>query len=81
MDKELRTTFELDSLGGISGGYPLIGATRYDVVKEKGDVEVVDGTDAMKGNVDELMFFAQALPQQPSAPTARRAPEVTRLVC
>ena len=64
MDKELRTTFELDSLGGISGGYPLIGATRYDVVKEKGDVEVVDGTDAMKGNVDELMFFAQALPQQ-----------------
>ncbi|GEM_PF-489148 len=64
MDMELRTTFELDSLGGISGGYPLIGATRYDVVKEKGDVEVVDGTDAMKGNVDELMFFAQALPQQ-----------------
>ena len=64
MDNELRTTFELDSLGGISGGYPLIGATRYDVVKEKGDVEVVDGTDAMKGNVDELMFFAQALPQQ-----------------
>ena len=64
MDKELRTTFELDSLGGISGGYPLIGATRYDVVKEDGDVEVVDGTDAMKGNVDELMFFAQALPQQ-----------------
>lgn len=64
MDNELRTTFELDSLGGISGGYPLIGATRYDVVKENGDVEVVDGTDAMKGNVDELMFFAQALPQQ-----------------
>ena len=64
MDNELRTTFELDSLGGISGGYPLIGATRYDVVNEKGDVEVVDGTDAMKGNVDELMFFAQALPQQ-----------------
>ncbi|MBQ8714145.1 MAG: hypothetical protein IJ552_02930 [Prevotella sp.] len=64
MDMELRTTFELDSLSGISGGYPLIGATRYDVVKENGDVEVVDGTDAMKGNVDELMFFAQALPQQ-----------------
>ena len=64
MDKELRTTFELDSLGGISGGYPLIGATRYDVVKENGEVETVDGTDAMAGNVDELMFFAQALPQQ-----------------
>lgn len=26
MDKELRTTFEVDSLGGICGGYPLIGA-------------------------------------------------------
>jgi len=64
VDKELRTTFEADSLGGISGGYPLIGATRYDVVKENGDVETLDGTDALKGNVDELMFFAQALPQQ-----------------
>ena len=64
MDKELVTTFESDSLGGISGGYPLIGATRYDVVKENGDVEVKDGDDALKGNVDELLFFAQALPQQ-----------------
>ena len=64
VDKELRTTFEADSLGGISGGYPLIGATRYDVLKENGDVEVKDGDDALKGNVDELMFFAQALPQQ-----------------
>jgi len=64
VDKELRTTFGVDSLGGISGGYPLIGATRYDVLKENGEVEVVDGTDAMAGYVDELMFFAQALPQQ-----------------
>ena len=64
MDKELKTTFEADSLGGISGGYPLIGATRYDVVKENGDVEVKDGDDALTGNVDELLFFAQALPQQ-----------------
>ena len=64
VDKELRTTFGMDSLGGISGGYPLIGATRYDVLKENGEVETVDGTDAMAGNVDELMFFAQALPQR-----------------
>ena len=63
MDKELKTTFEADSLGGISGGYPLIGATRYDVVKDNGDVEVVDGDDALTGNVDELLFFAQALPE------------------
>ena len=64
MDKNLVTTFEADSIGGISGGYPLIGATRYDVLKDNGDVETRDGDDALTGNVDELMFFAQALPQQ-----------------
>ncbi|MBQ9560125.1 MAG: hypothetical protein IJV08_09095 [Bacteroidaceae bacterium] len=64
VDKEVRTSFEADSLGGISGGYPLIGATRYDVVKAGSDVEVVDGDDALEGYVDELLFFAQALPQQ-----------------
>ena len=64
MDKNLVTTFEADSIGGISGGYPLIGATRYDVLKDNGDVETLDGDDALTGNVDELMFFAQALPQQ-----------------
>ncbi len=74
MDKELRTTFEADSLGGISGGYPLIGATRYDVVKENGDVEVKDGDDALKGNMDELLFFAQALPQQLIETYATKSP-------
>ena len=64
MDKDLKTTFELDSLGGISGGYPLIGATRYDVLKENGDKETKDGDDALTGHVDELLFFAQALPEQ-----------------
>ena len=74
MDQELRKTFEADSLGGISGGYPLIGATRYDVVKENGDVEVKDGDDALKGNVDELLFFAQALPQQLISTYATKSP-------
>jgi len=64
MDKELVTTFAADSLGGISGGYPLIGATRYDVVGDSAKVETFDAPDALTGNVDELMFFAQALPQQ-----------------
>ena len=64
IDKNLKATFEADSLGGISGGYPLIGATRYEVRKDNGTVDVVDGDDAMTGNVDELLFFAQALPQQ-----------------
>ncbi|MBR0202411.1 MAG: hypothetical protein IJQ44_08130 [Bacteroidaceae bacterium] len=74
MDKELVTTFEADSLGGISGGYPLIGATRYNVVKENGEVEVIDGDDALTGNVDELMFFAQALPQQLISTYATKSP-------
>ena len=50
MDKEQVVSFEADSLGGISGGTPMIGAT-------------AGATSAMKGYVDELMLFAQALPQ------------------
>ncbi|MBR5394833.1 MAG: hypothetical protein IK144_07080 [Bacteroidaceae bacterium] len=60
VDKELITTFGVDSLGGISGGYPLIGASRYTV---PGNTTPQDGTTPLKGNVDELLFFAQALPQ------------------
>ena len=74
MDKTLVTTFEADSLGGISGGYPLIGATRYDVVKDNGDVETLDGDDALTGNIDELMFFAQALPEQLISTYATKSP-------
>ena len=58
VDQELRATFETDSLGGISGGYPLIGASRYVV-----DKNTYDGETPLKGNIDELCFFAQALPK------------------
>ena len=64
MDKELVTTFETDTLGGISGGYPLIGASRYDIVNETDTLLRQDGLTPLKGNVDELLFFEQALPQQ-----------------
>ena len=74
IDKEVRATFEADSLGGISGGYPLIGATRYEVVSKNGDAQAVDADDAMTGNVDELMFFAQALPQQLIGTYASKSP-------
>ena len=60
VDKELRTSFGADSLGGISGGYPLIGASRYIL---PGTTEAKEGETPLKGNVDELLFFAQALPQ------------------
>jgi len=58
VDQEQRATFETDTLGGISGGYPLIGASRYVV-----DKNTYDGETPLKGNIDELCFFAQALPK------------------
>ena len=74
MDKELVTTFDVDTLGGISGGYPLIGASRYDIVN-KTDIQLrQDGPTPLKGNVDELMFFAQALPQQLIGTYASKSP-------
>ena len=63
MDKELMTTFAPDSLGGISGGKMKIGATRYAFYNEKNSLEIHDGINPMKGNIDELIFFAQALPE------------------
>ena len=74
MDKTLVTTFETDTLGGISGGYPLIGASRYDVVNEKDTLLSQDGKTPLKGYVDELMFFAQALPQQLISTYASKSP-------
>ena len=63
VDKEVRTTFETDTLGGITGGYPLIGASRYDIVTTEKKERGLDGGTPLKGNIDELAFFAQALPQ------------------
>ena len=74
MDKQLVTTFETDTLGGISGGYPLIGACRYDVVNETDTLLGQNGLTPLKGNVDELMFFAQALPQQLVSTYASKSP-------
>jgi len=62
MDKLQRATFAADSLGGISGGYPMIGGSRYDVFNAKDSLETRDGTTPLKGNFDELLFFEQALP-------------------
>ncbi|MBP1541512.1 MAG: hypothetical protein ILA25_05010 [Prevotella sp.] len=62
VDKEQRATFAADSLGGISGGYPMIGGSRYDMLNEKDSLETHDGTTPLKGNIDELLFFEQALP-------------------
>ena len=63
MDKEQVTTFEADNLGGISGGYPLIGASRYDLITATDTLLRQDGNAPLKGDVDELLFFEQALPE------------------
>ena len=44
------------------------------MVSKNGGVQVVDADDAMTGNVDELMFFAQALPQQLIGTYASKSP-------
>ena len=62
VDQILRSTFAADSLGGISGGHPLIGAARYDKPNEENGVSTLDTRNWLTGNVDELCFFAQALP-------------------
>ena len=49
VDTELRATFEVNSLGGMSGN-AFIGATE-------------GGNTPLKGNIDELLLFGQALPQ------------------
>ena len=63
VDKELRTTFATDSLGGISGGTPLIGAALYKEFDAENNVVTIDTRNWLTGNIDEFCFFAQALPQ------------------
>ncbi|MBR4533939.1 MAG: hypothetical protein IKO85_05290 [Bacteroidaceae bacterium] len=67
VDQELRTTFAADSLGGISGGHPLIGAALMDRVNDEGHVLTTDTRQWLKGHIDELCFFAQALDVTPIA--------------
>ena len=74
IDKELRTTFEADSLGGISGGHPMIGAAQYDIADEKNNVTTIDTRNWLAGNIDELLFFEQALPQQLISTYATKSP-------
>ena len=69
VDKEICATFQPDTLGGISGGKPLIGASHYVI-----DKNPYDGDTPLKGNIDELAFFAQALPQTLITTFATKSP-------
>ena len=61
VDATLRTTFSADSLGAISGGHPLIGAALTDETRD-GHVVTTDTRKWLRGNIDELCMFEQALP-------------------
>ena len=63
VDQVLRSTFDTDSIGGISGGHPLIGAALFDTYDANGHVATIDTRNWLTGYIDELCFFAQALPE------------------
>ena len=63
VDQTLHATFNTDSLGGISGGHPMIGAALTANVDATGKVVTTDTRKWLSGNIDELCFFAQALPE------------------
>ena len=62
IDKVLRSTFATDSLGGISGSCLQLGGARYKCYDDNGRVVTVDTRNSLTGNIDEVCFFAQALP-------------------
>ncbi len=62
IDKVLRSTFAADSLGGISGSCLQLGGARYKCYDDNGKVVTVDTRNSLTGNIDEVCFFAQALP-------------------
>lgn len=59
LDCTLSASFPVDALGGISGGYPMLGATLH---KSKKDSLVSDTHNWLRGNLDEICLFGQALP-------------------
>jgi hypothetical protein len=61
VDQKLRSTFSADSIGGISEGYPMLGAAKK-VTKVDGNIVIEDTRNWLTGNIDEICMFAQALP-------------------
>ena len=61
VDQALRSTFPADSVGGIVGGNPMIGASLKEK-KVEGNVILEDTRNWLSGNLDEICMFAQSLP-------------------
>ena len=61
VDKVLRSTFSADSVGGLTGGHPMLGAAKKEIMVD-GDVVLEDTRNWLTGELDEICLFAQALP-------------------
>ncbi len=61
VDRELRTSFRTDSLGGIDGSDVYLGNMVWFVQGDK-DANVMHQSYPLTGNIDELCLFSQALP-------------------
>ena len=61
VDRTLRTSFPVDTLGGISGGHMLIGAAHEQKMVD-GKLVIEDNRNWLRGNIDDICMFAQALP-------------------
>ena len=61
VDRSLRTSFPVDTLGGISGGHMLIGAAHEQKIVD-GKLVIEDTRNWLRGNIDDICLFAQALP-------------------
>ena len=61
VDKTLLATFKADSIAGISGGHMLLGGSVYERV-ENGVTRTIDSGNWLRGNLDEICLFEQALP-------------------
>ena len=61
VDQALRASIEPETLGGISGGHPMLGSCVYDR-EEDGMVKTFDAANYLEGRLDEICLFDQALP-------------------
>ena len=61
VDYSLLASFKAELLGAISGGHPFIGAAIYEEVQE-GQPKGINSRNLLRGNIDEICLFEQALP-------------------
>ena len=73
VDNTLRATFTVDSLGGVSGGHPMLGSAVFERMEESGLV-IADTRNYLRGNLDEICVFKQALPESLIKTYSSRSP-------